>query len=51
MTAARTLFDKVWDSHVIATREDGEALLWVDRHFVHEGSHHAFRRSMPVDGA
>jgi 3-isopropylmalate/(R)-2-methylmalate dehydratase large subunit len=39
----RTLFDKVWDSHVITVREDGEALLWVDRHFVHEGSHHAFR--------
>jgi 3-isopropylmalate/(R)-2-methylmalate dehydratase large subunit len=44
MSAARTLFDKVWDNHVIATREDGEALLWVDRHFVHEGSHHAFRQ-------
>jgi 3-isopropylmalate/(R)-2-methylmalate dehydratase large subunit len=40
----RTLFDKLWDSHVVATREDGEALLWVDRHFVHEGSHHAFRQ-------
>jgi 3-isopropylmalate/(R)-2-methylmalate dehydratase large subunit len=40
----RTLFDKLWDSHVIVTREDGEALLWVDRHFVHEGSHHAFRK-------
>jgi 3-isopropylmalate/(R)-2-methylmalate dehydratase large subunit len=40
----RTLFDKVWDSHVVAVREDGEALLWVDRHFVHEGSHHAFRQ-------
>ena len=41
---ARTLFDKLWDSHVVAVREDGEALLWVDRHFVHEGSHHAFRQ-------
>ncbi len=40
---ARTLFDKIWDDHVVATRDDGEALLWVDRHFVHEGSHHAFR--------
>ena len=38
----RVLFDKLWDSHVIATREDGAALLWVDRHYVHEGSHHAF---------
>ncbi len=40
----RTLFDKLWDAHVVAVREDGEALLWVDRHFVHEGSHHAFRQ-------
>jgi 3-isopropylmalate/(R)-2-methylmalate dehydratase large subunit len=42
--SGRTLFDKLWDSHVILAREDGEALLWVDRHFVHEGSHHAFRK-------
>jgi 3-isopropylmalate/(R)-2-methylmalate dehydratase large subunit len=40
----RTLFDKLWDSHAIVTRQDGETLLWVDRHFVHEGSHHAFRQ-------
>jgi 3-isopropylmalate/(R)-2-methylmalate dehydratase large subunit len=44
MSAARTLFDKLWERHVIITREDGESLLWVDRHFVHEGSHHAFRK-------
>jgi 3-isopropylmalate/(R)-2-methylmalate dehydratase large subunit len=44
MSAPRTLFDKLWDAHVIATRADGEALLWVDRHFLHEGSHHAFRQ-------
>ncbi len=43
-TAPRTLFDKLWDSHVVTTRADGETLLWVDRHFVHEGSHHAFRK-------
>ena len=43
MTEPPTLFDKLWDAHVIVTREDGEQLLWVDRHFVHEGSHHAFR--------
>ena len=52
MNAPRTLFDKLWDAHVITTRDDGEALLWVDRHFVHEGSHHAFRkldeRALPV---
>ncbi|MEJ1158979.1 3-isopropylmalate dehydratase large subunit [Prosthecomicrobium sp. N25] len=44
MTGPRTLFDKLWDAHVVLTREDGESLLWVDRHFVHEGSHHAFRK-------
>jgi 3-isopropylmalate/(R)-2-methylmalate dehydratase large subunit len=42
--APRSLFDKLWDSHVITTRDDGESLLWVDRHFLHEGSHHAFRK-------
>jgi 3-isopropylmalate/(R)-2-methylmalate dehydratase large subunit len=40
----RTLFDKLWDAHVVFTREDGAALLWVDRHYLHEGSHHAFAR-------
>lgn len=39
----KALFDKLWDDHVILTREDGAALLWVDRHYVHEGSHHGFR--------
>jgi 3-isopropylmalate/(R)-2-methylmalate dehydratase large subunit len=43
-TSPRALFDKLWDTHVITVREDGETLLWVDRHFVHEGSHHAFRK-------
>jgi 3-isopropylmalate/(R)-2-methylmalate dehydratase large subunit len=42
--APRTLFDKVWDTHVVLTREDGQSLLWIDRHFVHEGSHHAFAK-------
>jgi len=40
----RTLFDKLWHSHAIVTREDGQTLLWVDRHFVHEGSFHAFNK-------
>ena len=38
----RTIIDKLWDSHTIVTREDGESLLCIDRHFVHEGSHHGF---------
>ena len=42
--APRTLFQKVWDMHVVTSRDDGEDLLWIDRHFLHEGSHHAFRK-------
>ena len=42
MTAPRTLFAKIWDSHVITERPGGDALLHIDRNFVHEGSFHAF---------
>jgi len=42
MAAPLTLIDKLWAAHEIARREDGAALLWVDRHYVHEGSFHAF---------
>ena len=36
------MLDKIWDAHAIATREDGQALLAIDRHYVHEGSFHGF---------
>jgi 3-isopropylmalate/(R)-2-methylmalate dehydratase large subunit len=32
----KTLYDKLWDSHVVHTEEDGTALLYIDRHLVHE---------------
>ena len=32
----RTLFDKIWDSHVVHRQEDGTCLLYIDRHLVHE---------------
>jgi 3-isopropylmalate/(R)-2-methylmalate dehydratase large subunit len=32
----RTLFDKVWDSHVVDRLEDGTCILYIDRHLVHE---------------
>jgi len=32
----RTLFDKVWDAHVVEKLEDGTCLLYIDRHLVHE---------------
>ena len=38
----QTLFEKIWNRHVIVTRGENEALLHVDRNFVHEGSFHAF---------
>ncbi|MDQ2092932.1 3-isopropylmalate dehydratase large subunit [Rhodalgimonas zhirmunskyi] len=44
MTAPRTLLDKLWAAHEILRREDGVSLLWVDRHLVHEGSHHGFAK-------
>jgi len=34
--SARTLYDKVWDEHVVHTEEDGTTVLYIDRHLVHE---------------
>jgi 3-isopropylmalate/(R)-2-methylmalate dehydratase large subunit len=45
----RTLFDKIWDRHVIVRRGENEALLRVDRHLVTDGSFHAFA-SLKVNG-
>ena len=33
---AETLFDKVWDQHVVKANDDGSVLLYIDRHLVHE---------------
>ena len=35
-TAPRTLYDKIWDDHVIETSADGGSLIYIDRHLVHE---------------
>jgi 3-isopropylmalate/(R)-2-methylmalate dehydratase large subunit len=32
----RTLYDKIWDEHVVHTEEDGTSVLYIDRHVVHE---------------
>ena len=32
----KTLFDKVWDSHVIERIEGGPDVLFIDKHFIHE---------------
>ncbi len=33
---AKTLFDKIWDSHVVEKVKDGPSVLYIDRHFIHE---------------
>lgn len=33
---AKTLYDKLWESHVVRTEEDGTSLIYIDRHLVHE---------------
>ena len=36
MTGPRTLYDKIWDAHLVHEGEDGTSLLYIDRHLVHE---------------
>ena len=36
MAQPKTLFDKIWDSHVVETDDDGNCLLYIDRQLVHE---------------
>ena len=36
MTKPRTLFDKIWDSHIVDRQDDGTCLIYIDRHLVHE---------------
>lgn len=34
--AGKTLYDKLWDAHLVKQRDDGSALIYIDRHIVHE---------------
>src|SRR5262245_65970230 len=36
MAKLRTLYDKIWDDHVVETQPDGTCLIYIDRHLVHE---------------
>ena len=36
MTKPRTLFDKIWDNHVVHKQDDGTCVIYIDRHLVHE---------------
>lgn len=49
--AARTIFDKIWDTHVVTEREDGECLIYVDRLLLQENSFHAFDKIRREDRA
>jgi len=44
MTEQLTLFEKIWRAHTVTARDDGQTLLWIDRHLCHEGSFHAFEK-------
>src|SRR5215467_734623 len=49
----KTLFEKIWEPHVVRTIEGGPSVLYIDRHFIHEvTSPHAFKgleqRGLPV---
>src|SRR5271156_245037 len=36
MAKPRTLYDKIWDDHLVHVEDDGTALIYIDRHLVHE---------------
>ena len=36
MAGGRTLYDKIWDAHVVSTDTNGETILYVDLHLIHE---------------
>mgnify|MGYP000447946067 CR=1 FL=1 len=36
MSAPKTLFDKIWDAHLVDVQDDGTCLMYIDRHLVHE---------------
>ncbi len=40
----RTLFEKIWDQHIVLARDAGPSLIYIDRHIIHEGSFHAFNQ-------
>jgi 3-isopropylmalate/(R)-2-methylmalate dehydratase large subunit len=40
--AGKTIYEKIWDAHVIVQRDDGQCLMYVDRHMIHDGGFHSF---------
>lgn len=35
-SSAKTIYEKIWDAHVVARQDDGTSLIWIDRHLAHE---------------
>ena len=33
---SKTLYDKLWEAHHVAKRDDGSSLIYIDRHLIHE---------------
>jgi len=44
MTGGRTLIDKIWEAHEITVSASGQSLLYIDRHFIHDGTSQAFEK-------
>ena len=42
--AGTTLFENIWRRHVVVERDDGQTLLYIDRHLAHDGSFNGFRK-------
>ena len=36
MSTPKTIYDKIWESHIVDTNDDGTTILYIDRHLVHE---------------
>jgi 3-isopropylmalate/(R)-2-methylmalate dehydratase large subunit len=45
MSGPQTLYDKIWDAHRVMTRDDGQDLLFIDRHFIHDVTAQSFDMS------
>ena len=44
MATPKTMFAKLWDAHVVLERDDGQTLLYIDRHLCHDGSRQGFSK-------
>ncbi len=50
MSKPNTVYDKIWDDHVVSTQADGTCLLYIDRHLVHEVTSPQAFEALRVDG-